>query len=100
MLNPEDMKTQATQAADFLKSLANPHRLMLLCLLTQGEMCVSHIHKHLDISQTALSQHLARLRTEDIVTFRRDHRTLYYSIKAPHVAEIVGALYKIYCQKS
>lgn len=99
MLNPEDMKKQATQASGFLKSLANPNRLMLLCLLTQGEMCVSEIHNHLDISQTALSQHLARLREEDIVTYRRDHRTLYYSIKNPYVAEIVNVLYKIYCQK-
>lgn len=99
MLKPEDMKAQAGEAAGFLKSLANPNRLMILCLLSQGELCVSNIQAHLDISQTALSQHLARLREEGIVTYRRDHRTLYYSILSPHVAEIVTVLYNIYCPK-
>jgi len=99
MPKPEDMKAQAGDAAGFLKNLANPNRLMILCLLSQGELCVSNIQSHLDISQTALSQHLARLREEGIVTYRRDHRTLYYSILNPHVAEIVGVLYDIYCPK-
>ena len=99
MTQTEDMKAQATEAAGFLKNLANPNRLMILCLLSQGELCVSDIQAHLDISQTALSQHLARLREEKIVTYRRDHRTLYYSILNPHVAEIVSLLYNIYCPK-
>jgi DNA-binding transcriptional ArsR family regulator len=99
MPTPEDMKARAGEAAGFLKNLANPNRLMILCLLSQGELCVSDIQSHLDISQTALSQHLARLREEGIVTFRRDHRTLYYSILNPHVTKIVAALYDIYCPK-
>lgn len=98
-MQPEDMKAQATQAAGFLKNLANPNRLLILCLLSKGELCVSDIQTHLDISQTALSQHLARLREEGIVTYRRDHRTLYYSILNPHVSEIIGHLYDIYCLK-
>lgn len=99
MTQTEDMKAQAAEAAGFLKNLANPNRLLILCLLSQGELCVSDIQSHLDISQTALSQHLARLREEGIVTYRRDHRTLYYSIINPHVAEIVSLLYDIYCPK-
>jgi len=98
MQNPQDMKKNAEAAAAFLKNLANPSRLIILCLLTQGELCVTDIQKHLDISQTALSQHLARLRAEGLVTYRRDHRTLYYRLHNPDIAPIVGALYKIYCQ--
>lgn len=99
MFKQKEMKAQAGAAAGFLKNLANPNRLMILCLLSEGELCVSDIQSHLDISQTALSQHLARLREEGIVTYRRDHRTLYYSILSPHVAEIVGLVYNIYCLK-
>lgn len=94
-----DMKRNAEDAAAFLKNLANPSRLLLLCLLTQGELCVSDIHKHLEISQTALSQHLARLRDEGIVDYRREHRTLYYFIKNKDVGKIVSALYDIYCTR-
>ncbi|MFN7113475.1 MAG: ArsR/SmtB family transcription factor [Alphaproteobacteria bacterium] len=93
----QDMKKNAEEAAAFLKSIANPSRLTLLCLLTQGEMCVTDILGHLDISQTALSQHLARLRAEGIVGFRREHRTLYYFIQNQNVAAIIAALYDIYC---
>ncbi len=92
-----DMKQNADEAAAFLKSLANPSRLMILCLLCENEMCVTDILAHLEISQTALSQHLARLRTEGIVDFRREHRTLYYFIKNPNVASMMSALHSIYC---
>lgn len=93
----QDMKQNADEASAFLKNLANPSRLMILCLLTQGEMCVTDILGHLEISQTALSQHLARLRAEGIVDFRREHRTLYYFIKNENVAAIISALHDIYC---
>lgn len=93
----DDIREKAGEAAAFLRSMANPSRLMILCMLTEGERNVSDLLANLDISQTALSQHLARLRQEDIVEFRRNHRTLYYKIKNPHVAKIVSALYEIYC---
>jgi len=93
----QEMKKNAEEASAFLKSIANPSRLTILCLLTQGEMCVTDILSHLDVSQTSLSQHLARLRTEGIVDFRREHRTLYYFIKNQNVATIISALYDIYC---
>ncbi len=95
--NINGMKQNADDAAAFLKSLANPNRLMILCLLCESEMRVTDILTHLDISQTALSQHLARLRTEGIVDFRREHRTLYYFIKNPDVASIISTLHSIYC---
>ncbi|MDY0008526.1 MAG: metalloregulator ArsR/SmtB family transcription factor [Bdellovibrionales bacterium] len=93
----QDMKKNAVAASSFLKNIANPSRLTILCLLTQGEMCVTDLLDHLDISQTALSQHLARLRAEEIVGFRREHRTLYYFIQNQNVAVIISALYDIYC---
>lgn len=93
----QQIKQNAGDAAAFLKNLANPTRLVILCLLTQGEMCVTDILGHVDISQTALSQHLARLRSEGIVDFRREHRTLYYFIKNQNVAAIMDSLYGIYC---
>lgn len=95
--NIRDMKKNAENAAAFLKNLANPNRLLILCLLTEGERCVSDILEHLDISQTALSQHLARLREEGIVDYRRDHRTLYYFIKNKDVGSVIAMLYAIYC---
>lgn len=95
--SPAEMKQNADAASAFLKNLANPNRLMILCLLAQGEMCVTDILSHLDISQTALSQHLARLRTEGIIDYRREHRTLYYFVKNQNVASIISALYDIYC---
>lgn len=95
--NIRDMKKNAEDAAAFLKNLANPSRLLILCLLIEGERCVSDILAHLDISQTALSQHLARLREEGIVDYRRDHRTLYYFIKNKDIGAVIAMLYAIYC---
>jgi DNA-binding transcriptional ArsR family regulator len=88
---------QADTAAAFLKGLANPNRLRILCVLSTGETCVTDILTHLDISQTALSQHLAKLRNEGIVDYRRDHRTLYYFIQDKKVKEIMDVLYQSYC---
>lgn len=90
----------AEAAAAFLRSLANPNRMVILCLLTGGERSVGDLLSHLRISQTALSQHLARLRAEGIVDYRRDHRTLYYAIKNPLVARIVAVLHEAYCTKA
>ncbi len=88
---------QADTAAAFLKGMANPNRLKVLCVLIEGETCVTDILAHLDISQTALSQHLAKLRTEGIVDYRRDHRTLYYFIKDQKVKEMMRILHQFYC---
>lgn len=93
----KDMKAKAGQAADFLKSLANPHRLMVLCALAEGEHSVTELIEITGISQTSMSQHLARLKAEDLVDFRRDHRTLYYYIKDANALRVIGILYDIYC---
>ncbi len=91
----------AAQAAKLLKSLSHPARLGLLCCLVEGEMAVTDIQeniKDLGLSQSALSQHLGKLRAEGIVTYRRDHRRLLYSIANEDVKKIIETLHGIYCQ--
>ncbi len=92
------MEAKAGEAASFLKGLANPHRLLVLCQLVRGERSVTELLSCINLSQSAMSQHLAKLRAEGIVDYRREHRTLYYYICNPHVARIIGVLYDMYCK--
>ena len=91
------MQAHAGDAAQLLKALANEKRLQILCLLTAGERSVGDINALLDLSQSALSQHLARMRDEGLVTFRRDAQTLYYRIADPAAEKLVAALKDIFC---
>jgi len=70
---------------------------MILCQLAEGEKCVSDLIAATGIAQTSMSQHLAKLKDEEIVTFRRDHRTLYYKIQSKPVMKIMKILYNTYC---
>jgi ArsR family transcriptional regulator, virulence genes transcriptional regulator len=88
----------AAEAAGLLKALANEKRLMILCkLLEQGEMSVQPLSEEVDLSQSALSQHLARMRQEKIVDFRRVAQTIYYRVSNPDVNRILKTLKSIYC---
>lgn len=87
----------ADKAAGMLRALANPSRLMILCKLFPGEQTVGELHADLDLSQSALSQHLARLKKDGLVTTRRDAQRIYYRIKDPGAMEIIGRLYQLYC---
>lgn len=88
----------AAKAAAMLRAVGNPHRLLLLCLLIEyGEMSVGALQGYVDLSQSALSQHLARMREEGLVTYRREAQTLYYRIEHPDVAKLVATLKEIYC---
>lgn len=91
------MADRAAVVADFLKGLANPHRLLVLCLLAEGEKSVGALVAATGVAQTSMSQHLSRLREEGIVAVRRDHRTLYYSIDHPAVMELMAVLYRNFC---
>ena len=91
------MQTNACAAAAFLKILANDRRLMILCELLKGERCVSELEEIVSLSQSALSQHLARLRRSHLVKTRRESQTIYYSIADPGVTKVIGALYDLYC---
>ena len=91
------MPDKAEVVAGFLKGLANPSRLLILCALSQGERSVTELIAATDVPQTSMSQHLAKLKAEGIVEFRRDHRTLYYFISHPLVTEILAVLYGHFC---
>ena len=85
------------EAARFLKSLAHRDRLKLLCCLVEAELSVSELEQQVGISQSAMSQHLLRLKSEGILSSRRDGRQIFYSIADPLVLQIVSLLYGRFC---
>lgn len=89
---------KATEAAQMLKSLSNEKRLMILCkLLEHGEMSVNALIGHVGLSQSALSQHLARMREEKIVDTRRDAQQIFYRVADPRVRDILATLKNTFC---
>jgi ArsR family transcriptional regulator len=95
--SPLEMGGKAETVAGFLKGIANSHRLLILCELATGEKSVGELSEATGVSQTSMSQHLAKLKKEKIVDFRRDHRTLYYSISNEPVVQIMAILYQTFC---
>ncbi|AZY50015.1 ArsR/SmtB family transcription factor [Bordetella avium] len=92
------LQNEAARAASMLRALGNPHRLVVLCLLIEHkEMTVGSLHEHLTLSQSALSQHLAKMREEGLVAYRREAQTLYYYIENPDVAKLIATLKSIFC---
>ncbi|KAJ56323.1 hypothetical protein ACMU_05085 [Actibacterium mucosum KCTC 23349] len=85
------------QAAKFLKSLGHPDRLKVLCSLVGGEQSVASIEAQVGASQSAVSQHLSRLRSEGLLQARRDGRQVYYSIADPTVFGVIELLYRKFC---
>ena len=93
-----DFAERAAEAAELLKALANEKRLMILCkLLERGEMSVMSLSDNVGLSQSALSQHLAKMRDEKIIDFRRDVQTIYDHVSSPDVIRILKTLKSIYC---
>lgn len=89
---------RASEAASLLKELASEKRLLVLCaLMDQGEMSVTDLAERVELGQSALSQHLARLRDQGIVRFRRDGATLLYSVADGNIGRILKTLKSIYC---
>lgn len=92
------LQTNIEEAAALLHAIGNPNRLRVLCqLLMQGEMSVGEMNEVVGISASALSQHLARMRDEGLVAYRREAQTLYYRINNPAVERVIAALKDIYC---
>ena len=88
----------AAQAAALLRAVGNEHRLLVLCLLIEhGEMTAGALHGQVGLSQSALSQHLARMREEGLVAYRRESQTLHYRIEDPNVARLIATLKSIFC---
>lgn len=92
------MAQHAERAAGFLKLMANPHRLMILCHLLDHELSVSELNAHLPLSQSALSQHLAVLRNAGLVHTRREQQIIYYSLASSEVHAVMGTLYEQFCR--
>lgn len=99
VIDPEALRSAAGQAVGALKVLANEDRLLLLCQLSQGEMCVSDLEQTLGIHQPTLSQQLGVLRNEGVVQTRREGKSIFYSVADPSMLEILALLYRLYCPK-
>ncbi|WP_029934778.1 ArsR/SmtB family transcription factor [Sphingomonas sp. UNC305MFCol5.2] len=99
---PMDLATfeaKAGQVADTLKAIGNARRLMLLCKLVEhGEVTVGDLARDVGLSQSACSQHLARMRDEGLVTYRRESQTLWYAIADTRVEMLLATLYQLYCK--
>ncbi len=89
----------ARNASDFLKALAHETRLLLLCLLSERERSVTELEHILSLRQPTVSQQLARLRLDGLVTTRRDGKTIYYSINDGDVRRVIGVVYDIFCRE-
>jgi ArsR family transcriptional regulator len=98
-IDPHALEARAGQVAELLRALANDRRLLILCKLVEdGEATVGRLADEVGLSQSALSQHLARMREEGIVAFRRDAQTLWYRIADPRVEALLATLHRLYCQ--
>ncbi len=95
--NMEDMATHARAAADLLKALAHETRLMILCLLFEGEKSVSELEQLMLLRQPSVSQQLARLRFDGLVHARRDGRTIYYTLGSQEARKVVALIHSLYC---
>lgn len=93
----QQMQAQAEAASDLLKAMANPQRLRVLCLLIEREMSVGEINALVDLSQSALSQHLAVLREKKLVSTRREAQTVYYAVSDGLVHDIIETLHAAFC---
>lgn len=94
----EELMRNARDASDFLKALAHESRLLLLCLISERERSVGELEAILSLRQPTVSQQLARLRYEELVTTRRDGTTVYYSLANEDVRQIIRVVYNIFCQ--
>lgn len=96
-MNIQELESNSEEAAELLKALANRHRLMILCELHNGERSVSALEAVVPLSQSALSQHLAKLREGGFVATRREAQTIYYSLADTRVARLIGVLHELFC---
>lgn len=93
-----EFETAAAEVAEALRALSNERRLMILCKLVEcGEANVSSLGEAVGLSQSALSQHLAVMREQGIVTFRRQGQTLWYRIADPRIERLLATLHDLYC---
>jgi DNA-binding transcriptional ArsR family regulator len=92
------MQQNASEAVTLLKGLANESRLMIMCVLTEGELSVGQLNQRINLSQSALSQHLAVLREQGLVNTRRESQTIYYRLADSPAMSVIGLLHEVYCE--
>lgn len=92
----EKLENRAGEAAKLLKLLANQQRLTILCRLSGGEMSVTQLGQYVDLRQSALSQHLAKMRADGLVETRREAQTIYYRLSDPIAERLIGVLCELY----
>jgi DNA-binding transcriptional ArsR family regulator len=98
-VNVEAFHSSARRASILLKTMGNPHRLIVLGQLLQAERSVGELERLVGLSQSALSQHLARLRRDGLVKTRRSAQTIYYSLAGDEAKEVLATLYRLYCEE-
>jgi DNA-binding transcriptional ArsR family regulator len=94
------MAGSAKRASDFLKALAHESRLLILCILAEGEKSVGELEEILNLRQPTVSQQLARLRADGLVSTRRDGKVIYYMLASEEARTVIGAIYDVFCRKS
>jgi len=94
------LQSNAVRACNLLKAMANPARLMVLCQIAEGEKSVGELERSVGLSQSGLSQHLAVLRSKDLVTTRREAQTIYYSLASAEAGAVMATLYDAFCRQT
>lgn len=92
-----ELENNARKASTLLKAMSNERRLMILCHLSKGERTVGELEELVQLSQSALSQHLARLRRDKLVRTRRNAQNIYYSLAGEEARAVMATLYSLYC---
>jgi DNA-binding transcriptional ArsR family regulator len=98
-MNMDSLKMNLQEASSLLKAMSNEHRLTILCHLVDGEKTVRQLEELVGLRQTTLSQHLARLRYEGLVSTRREAQSIYYSLSSEQGSHLLAALHGLYCAK-
>jgi DNA-binding transcriptional ArsR family regulator len=98
-MNLVELQSRARRATSLLKAMSNPVRLLVLCQLAEGEKSVGELERVVEVSQSALSQHLALLRQRGLVANRRAGQAIYYSLAGPEAPALLAALYEVYCSR-
>ena len=96
-MNIDKLKSRTADAKKLLKALASQPRLMILCELLKGEQTVTAMHRSVGLGMSAMSQHLAKLRADELVSTRRESQTIHYSLASEPARMMIGALHEIFC---
>lgn len=94
-----ELRENASRASLLLKTMSNEWRLLILCHLAESEKSVGELEKLLDLNQSALSQHLAVLRRQRLVSTRRSAQSIYYSLASEEAEELIQTLYRLFCEE-